>query len=402
MCRFTEKRGSTAVFLMMIMAALSGVVIVFIYAAERSAVDSMSQSYINLASRSVLSEFNIPLKENYGIFATSLQEDDISKRLSYYLNRNFPDEGYIKMQLESMETDVSQYPLAAVDNFKKQVIEAGEFVIGKNTSKAKSVAEVETDNRELRNEVILNNLPSNGASSGFFNIALIAGEPSTIKEIIRGASEQVITNEYILYYFKYGDGANIDKSTFFQKEAEYILYGRKSDLANSKKLKFDFVALRTILNLAHIKSDAAKMEGLLTAASIMTPGPEAVVTQLVLAGIWAGLEAENDWDLINNGHGVAFLKKRSDWALDISAISEDYKRKGYIMPENKSDFTYEDYLRIFLYFEKEEIKYLRMLDLIQINMIGRTDRNFLVKEQYVGFKVEAVINGKRYDYDEIY
>mgnify|MGYP006966061972 FL=1 len=386
---------------MMIMAALSGVVIVFIFAAERTAVDSMSQSYINLASRSVLSEFNIQLKENYGIFATSLQEDDISARLAYYLDRNMPGEGFVKMKLDSVKTDVSEYSLASVDNFKQQVLEAGEFLIGKK-SNIKSFTEGETKNRELRNEVIINNLPSNGASSGFFNIALIAGETSTIKDIIRGASERVITNEYILYYFKYGNSANIDMPTFFQKEAEYILYGRKSDLDNSKRLRFDFITLRTILNLAHIKSDAAKMEGLLSAASILTPGPEAVVTQLVLAGIWAGLEAENDWDLINNGHGVAFLKKRADWALDISSISEDYKRKGYIVPEQESDFTYEDYLRVFLYFEKEEIKFLRMLDLIQINMMGRTDRNFLVKEQYVGFKVETVINGKCYDYDEMY
>jgi len=386
---------------MMIIAVLSGVVIVFIYAAERTAVDSMSQSYINLASRSVLSEFNIQLKEDYGIFATSLQEDDISKRLAYYLDRNMPDEGFIKMKLDSMKTDVSQHSLVSVDNFKQQVLEAGEFLIGK-TRKIKSVDEGEIENRVLRNEVILNNLPSNGSSSGFFNTALIAGETSTIKDIIRGASERVITNEYILYYFKYGNGTNIDMPTFFQKEAEYILYGRKSDLANSKRLRFDFIALRTILNLAHIKSDAAKMEGLMTAASILTPGPEAVVTQLVLAGIWAGLEAENDWDLISNGHGVAFLKKRADWALDISSISEDYKRKVYVMPEQESDFTYEDYLRVFLYFEKEEIKFLRMLDLIQINLMGRIDRNFLVKEQYVGFEVEAVINGKCYDYVEIY
>jgi len=386
---------------MMIMAALAAVVIAFIHAAEDASVNSMSHAYINLAGRSVLSEFNICLKEDYNIFAIGLQEAQISKRMRFYLDHNLPVHGFVKMKVDSMQINVNDYSLASVENFQQQVLEAGEYILGKTRDKSQSDQKNPPD-RILRNEVILNNLPSSGFSSGLFNFDLISGNASNIKDLIKGASDKVITNEYILYYFKYGDGSNIFSSSFFQKEVEYILYGNKSDAENGSRMKRDFIILRTLLNLAHIKSDPKKMEELAFAAALLTPGPEVLATQLILAGIWAALEAENDWKLISNGYGVAFIKAGGDWALDISAITDKPKEKSYIKPEKQSSFSYADYLRVLLYFEKNEVKLLRMMDLIQINMIGRNDKNFLIKEHYVGFNLDISINGKRFHYDEYY
>ncbi len=386
---------------MMIMAALSAVVVVFIHAAEAVSVNSMSHAYVNLAGRSVLSEFNICLKEDYNIFAMGLQQADISKRMKYYLDQNLPDQGFLKMKVDSLDTDVNDYSLASVENFEQQVLEAGEYILGKTRAMNQTYQENPKD-RILRNEVILNNLPSSGFSSGLFNIELISGDASNIKDLIRGASDKVIVNEYILYYFKYGEGSNIFEPSFFQKEVEYILYGKKSDAENVSRLKRDFIILRTMLNLAHIKSNPAKMEELAFAAALLTPGPEALATQLIMAGIWAALEAENDWKLIINGYGVAVIKSSSDWALDISVLSDKVQKNGYIKPEKQSNFSYTDYLRVFLYFEKSDVKLLRMMDLIQINMIGRNDKNFLIKEHSIGFNLDISINGKRYSYAESY
>ncbi len=50
----------------------------------------------------------------------------------------------------------------------------------------------------------------------------------------------------------------------------------------------------------------------------------------------------------------------------------------------------------------DETKFLRMMDLMQINIQGKYDSSFLISTTTLGFNYSIKINGRRYAYDEKY
>ena len=69
---------------------------------------------------------------------------------------------------------------------------------------------------------------------------------------------------------------------------------------------------------------------------------------------------------------------------------------------NSKGQDYEDYLRFILSFTERKVKLARIMDLIQINMKGNHNRDFLIREYNCGFRLEAEINGNRFSYDHVY
>jgi hypothetical protein len=57
---------------------------------------------------------------------------------------------------------------------------------------------------------------------------------------------------------------------------------------------------------------------------------------------------------------------------------------------------------MFLFVEKRALKLGRMMDLMQINIQGRYDRTFLIREHNMGFWVKAEADGREYVYDQKY
>lgn len=75
-----NSKGSASVFLVFILSSMIMMVVAFIYSAGQSAVRSSADSLLNVAGRAVLSEFDLDLKKDYGIFAFIGQSSDIKKR----------------------------------------------------------------------------------------------------------------------------------------------------------------------------------------------------------------------------------------------------------------------------------------------------------------------------------
>ena len=63
-------------------------------------------------------------------------------------------------------------------------------------------------------------------------------------------------------------------------------------------------------------------------AEVLTPGPPAVLTQAVIAGIWSAAEAENDMKRLEDGKKVPLVKTKQQWALNLeNAVQADEKHE---------------------------------------------------------------------------
>lgn len=72
MDRLFRKDGMISVFLILVLASMIGAMLMFVGAAINQAEQVLCKEYIHLAGRSLLSEYHIPLKERYNLFATDL------------------------------------------------------------------------------------------------------------------------------------------------------------------------------------------------------------------------------------------------------------------------------------------------------------------------------------------
>ncbi len=442
--RFSGKKGSSAVFLCMITISMIGAAFAFSNAAQAVTEKSMDDCMFRLAGRSVLSEYLIPLKDDYGIFAFRGSEEEICDRLRFYLSRSVGG----KAAEKSVSADTKEYQLTDADAVERQVLAAAKFSLaegvldaggklipkkdknavktnfgafggakkhGENSAKGKNGAAASEsgirqgasgEGRKIKNRAVINGLPSAGIGTGGTDISAILSEglPS-LEDVFKKESDKFLVNRYIMQRFKNRMNAEIPTNTYFANEAEYILFGKLSDDDNARAFMTDFVILRTGLNLAHIYSDPQKVRELVTMAELMTPGPEAAVTQAVLAGSWAFAEAENDKQLLLAGENVAFIKTRANWALELdSAVNGTAAVEGLpvIRPKSGNGNDYGDYIEIFLFIENRNKKLLRMMDLIQINMKLNYDRDFLLKEYNTGFRLSATEGSEVYVYDQRY
>lgn len=405
-----NKKGSAAVFLILIFASILTVVGLFVHLSAKTARQNYLNSIFDLAGRSILSEFHIKLNKDYGIFAFHGIEEEIENKLFFYANSSFNKKrnGFtfpskknidsLQIKLHAMSLDLNDYNITNVDVFEEQILEYTKFCLAKNLLKKKEfIADNPDKDIELKNEQVIVRLPSYGYHSTVLDIDRILdlGIPS-FHEMKESGTDGFFVNEYILEIFQNHQKISEERKTFFIHEVEYILSGKYNDKENYKKVRKDLLLLRTGLNLIHIYSDTAKREEIIALAAALTPGPGAAATQLAIAAAWAGAEAENDLRLLEQGKQVALIKGQSNWALGLTGVMEGDGPTGAIEPQNKNGLAYKDYLRILLYFEKRDIKLLRCMDLIQLNLMGSSNEDFMLKEYYGGLQIEAEIQDQTY------
>lgn len=402
----TNKKGNISVMLSMIFVCLMMIVVVLVNASTKVSNYSYCDCVLQLAGRSILSEYHIALKEKYGIMAFKSYNQETNEKLQFYVNSSFNRKKaqniltLIKPRLNSINCDLSLYSLTNVDNFENDIIDYMKHPRLKQQEKGGQVYE---GKGQLMNERIINALPSKELEDEGFNISSILsnGVPSW-KELSSQNTKNLIVNEYILNNFNYQLGLESSTETFFRNELEYILYGKLSDSENQENFIKDFKAMRLILNSAHLYADFEKRNQILEMAELMTPGPQAPITAIALAETWAYAESLNDVKLLLAGEKVALYKNKQDWALDLDSAIKGTNKGGYVKPASNDGYTYKDYLRIFFYFEDREIKLMRMMDLIQINIQGGFDEGFYIKDCYTGFKFYTKINGQEYCYVQNY
>ncbi|MDD4566162.1 MAG: DUF5702 domain-containing protein [Eubacteriales bacterium] len=425
-CAFKSKKGSTAVFLTIILASMILVTIFFINEASKSAGSSYTDAVLELAGRSVLSEYDIPLLERYGIFAFRAEQSQVESKLKFYTDYSFHnnllkelsrDRKYLdplKLEIESMYVDLKGYSITDAEIFESQILEYIKTGVIKNILRDDEGVRPEKLDIELKNQKIINGLPSNGYSKSTLDIKRLVDEGIPSIETIRDTgSKSFLVNEYIMGNFYNNANGKETRDSFFSNEVEYILNGEFNDQENYKDVRMILFIMRTGLNSLHIYSDSAKRNEILTLASLLTPGPGMILTEALITSAWAAAEAENDMRRLEAGKKVALIKTKDQWALDLNnsveydiensdEIEPKKKSRGYTEPVSKNGNDYEDYLRILLFLENREIKLLRCMDLVQLNMKSSYRKDFDLKEYYGGFQFETVVQGKKHSYIQKY
>ena len=425
-----DRKGSSAVFLTMILASVFLLVGLFISQSMDTAGRSYSDAVLELAGRSVLSEYDKRLLIDYGLFAVHADEKEIEQKIRWYAESSLsPEAGRdsyakkrlipLKLKLETVHASVSGYSMTNIELFEKQVESYMKYGLANKIltqEKQKEDEDTMSDNDLegghaiiLKNQQIRNSLPSYGYTSANIDIKKLfqAGIPSP-QEIKDQGKERFLLNEYIIATFLNQQKKTEERTTFFLNETEYILAGSFNDESNYKKVRTDLVLMRSVLNLPCIYSDPVKRRAVEALASILTPGPEQILTQLLIAAGWSAAEAENDLKRIEKGEKVALFKTKDQWALnldlnlDLKGFMNGKTQNGVIEPKNKAGIDYQDYLRILLYLQNHEIQMLRCMDLIQLNMKATYYGDFDLKEYYGGFQVDAVIGGRTYSYIQKY
>lgn len=398
--RIFNTKGSSTIFLVMVLSSMILLTMAYIQVTLRVSGESTGQSVALLSGRSVLTEFDKHLKEEYGLFAFRGESTMLATKMDYYLNPFFRNNPFYR--LGETTVDTTHYRLSNPLVFEDSLVEYMLYASSKDLVDLVLDPETETTemtpqipmyqtSRVLRNRQVIECLPS----------YLLGEEPNlldTIKEglsdwknAFRNTSKNFLVNRYIMTNFKNAQADQKGRETFFNYEAEYILKGNYDDKKNKTLFRSDLLLLRNAINIGTIYATPQMWEQVLTVANIISPGPASLATQILIAEAWALAEAENDVRILEHGKKVPIQKTMATWAIDLQSIL-DGTNSGYIDTNAKNGLDYQGYLQIFLFFENKSVKLTRTMDLMQINIQGNYDRTFLINEHQVGLTYETEIN----------
>ena len=401
----SEDKGSSMIFLLLVLAGMISLASVYIYGAGVITDRSYAESVLQLAGRSVLTEYDTELKDEYGILAYRGSSYEAQEAAAMYAAASFM--GNDRMRWSGMTADASPYCLLDTGRFRKEVVGYTKYALARGLLEDGTLGigdETPLDleqERTLRSSRVIHALPSGGAASGNIWETVKQALSGGLTEVIARGTDNYLFDLYIMREFKNAQDQDVGRDTFFRYEAEYILEGKLSDQDNRKAFRRELVLLRNAVNLLFLISDPQKMEEISAAALLIAPGPGALLAEGLLAEAWALAEAENDVRILEHGKKLPVYKTADTWATDLQSVI-DGTDEGYIDTSNGTGLAYRDYLQVFLFFMDGTIKSLRVMDLIQINMQGLHDASFLIRDHYLGFDMHVTVRGKEYDYAHTY
>ena len=209
-------------------------------------------------------------------------------------------------------------------------------------------------------------------------------------DLIKDITNKGIFVKYIELYFnnyaKISEYGNDD--TALKYEMEYILNGNLNDKDNLTETIKKLVEVRNLSNGAYLITDGVKMQEITTLAEtvataigmpFLTP-----VAQAVIIEAWALTEAVIDVRQLLNGEKVPIVKNSENWNSSIKNIGtfEDGRK-------NNTGLTYTQYLQTMIMTQKTKNTVFRTMDLVQVNMQKRYNKDFLISECFGMCEVEA-------------
>ncbi len=435
-----DKKGSVTVLAMMFFVSLVSMMLIFIDVSKKTAVASAAGELTHLWCSSILGEYDRDLKDRYDIFGFRGMPPEVCEKIDGLAADSFDGKDYVEYGGSSCE--LYAYSLAATEAFKKQVVyvgglcAAGSLLPGSGGAGSSGSGNME--NAEITASAVLDSLPSAGSSGGISLEGLKEAVKNlgSLSDVIKLGTDKFFENKYIFSYFKSKTDDHGVGETWFRNEIEYIICGKKSDQGNEKGVKTRIIAIREVMNMLYIMQDPEMEEITLAAAEILTPGAAAPVTQKLLEAAWALAESNNDYKLLVNGKKVPAMKDKDSWAIDLESIvkgglnvnasgqhgteadggmpeilpgsdgenelPELKEEVAYVDPGNGTGDTYDDYLAFMTYVMGEDIKLLRMMDLIQIDIRYTKNGGFLIQEHNAGLSMKISVNGEIYEAEKEY
>ncbi len=406
-----SRRGSSAVFLSVIMSALVAVCFAFIYSTLEYTAASRADALMDLSGDSLLAEYDRDVYEGYHLFLLRSDDRELSRKLRGYLGYTFNQEPSVS--LTDVRASGAAFTLADPAPIRQQIqdfMQSGGALLMRQAAGsedgASSGAPVISDTdagRALRHGPTIASLPSRQLpEQDFLTRIQAAGERlSDLDSAFTDGTQRYLLASYVLGMFN-STTRTADGDHFFYREVEYILSGKLTDRENRKKTASEIRALRLAPNIAFLYSDPEKSEALAAAAQILVPGAGAVAAQAALASAWAYAESVNDANLLMKGYRVPLTKDEESWAISLENIDSRDTGSRVVHPRRDKGLTYEQYLRILLFLQDEDMTCARILDLIQINMRKNVDGRFLIGECCSGVAAQAEVNGRSHRCEKLY
>ena len=399
------------------------------YAAARMkcelAADMSLESVFAEYNRELLDRYDLYfIDTSYGGGTPSLEElkDHMKDYISYNID---PSKGtysiispadFTALRLDSLDiAEVSYASDAAGRVFKRQAIQAFEDMHGINAAKSlagkagsiisqydgSGLENERPDERRVELEAELNGLdydisenPARNAfddregilkhvmdTRGVSGKTIDSGSLISHRSINKGtglhggsvdtesAMSELMFDEYLLdkcsSYTDEHEGSTADY------ELEYILYGRNTDKANLREAVERIMLIRYGADALYILTDGDKRSTVEVIAEVICTllfMPEAAdaLTELILLA-WAYGESVSDTVRLLAGERVPLMKTGEDWRMPLWGLIS-IKANARPTGQTGSGFSYEDYLRIYLFAEDKTVKCMRAMDIIEMNL----------------------------------
>ncbi len=399
-----SKRGSVTVFVCLFFMTLVFLLSAFIEASKKTAVHGASEALCNLWADSVLAEYDLNLQRRYNVFGYYGYPADVNEKIDFYAKESFKEKRYINYG--GCRSSLFPYSLINTECLKPQLVAAGKLAFTEKFIRpAREVKTVESRQPEQIPSAgtILAELPSAGSdrSISLSSVTDLLKSGQTPGELVKSGSDSYFLQQYIFAYFKDQTDSRELGKTYLENEIEYLICGKKSDAANASAIRSRIIAVREALNFLYINRDPQKSAAAMAAAQLLTPGPAAAATQKALLAAWALAESYNDYKLLLNGHKVSVMKSEATWAVDLDSVIAN-KADGYIFTGIEEGMSYEDHLKLFIYAVDENVRILRIMDLIQMNMRYMYYDDFLLREYNGGVQFTLSVNGEEYGAEKTY
>lgn len=194
-----------------------------------------------------------------------------------------------------------------------------------------------------------------------------------VRELETGKYEELLETDWIdriflqQYLFSYmSNFREIKSNRALSYELEYLIAQKNSDIENLKVVATKLLAIREAANFLYLVSNpekTAKAEEM--ALLLVGTSGNPVLIQVVKIGLltaWALAESILDVRALLAGKKIALLKSEEAWTVELEHIAEF--AEGFAMAkENPEGLSYENYLGILLFFEKEETLAMHAMNL---------------------------------------
>ncbi|MBE6028135.1 MAG: hypothetical protein E7227_05930 [Clostridiales bacterium] len=429
-----NKKGSSAVLLAILFLGFAICLAGAIGVSRRLVVSSECETFGRLWTKAVLSEYDVHLMEDYSMMAYFGNDDEVTDKLNAYLK--YSAQNKLDASIKGANADLTGFELGDPSNFRKAMelgfpgSAAAELISGSG----RTFRDLDDENgydeegRIINDRVVLDTLPSHGMGGSLSSDVLTektksAGDENGLVSMLKGAGAEVLMIEK--RFDNHVTKAD-DKNHLFVNEWEYIINGSPDDEENYIACRRILFIIRNALNLLAIYSDPEKVELIITVAESITPGPLGIVTQAIIAEAWAALETEEDLkDLYDDGR-VPVIKTPEQWktglgaVLDSTEVMEKLDDESKELLEEKKDelsgmtggittaaqfsegLNYDEYLMIMIMSLNDNVRLLRIMDLVQINMKYRYYRDFNLMEYYTGTRFTIEVNGKNHEFEDAY
>lgn len=209
--------------------------------------------------------------------------------------------------------------------------------------------------------------------------------------------DTMLFQQYLFQYFS--SYINQKEDGILDYELEYLIGKKDNDTANLKETVNKILLTRQAANMLYLLNDTEKLATAHTAAlSFLAVGVPPAMLEVVKMGIvaaWAYAESILDVRALLAGKKIPFIKSNTLWTLDVDKIASI--SEGFLMAkESESGISYEQYLRMLLFFEEEKNLAFYAMDVMESN-IRKNDSAFYLDEIATGVALEI-----KYEYNYLF